>query len=128
MNTESEAKSKYSDFDEPNVDEDEDEAYLLQQALAAARAVHHIHDVEFDETKEIDVLTDVKFHVVNVKLPLGRKFVSLLLYLPTRRFRVTLFSFEITQFYFKSTKSGLGSPELFLTGTEPEKVFNMGTS
>lgn len=127
MNTESEAKSKYSDFDESNADEDEDEAYLLQQALAAARAVHHIHDVEFDETKEIDVLTDVNFHVVNVKLPLGRKFVTFVVFAYTST-SCNIFSFEIMQFYFKSTKSGLGSPELFLTGTEPEKVFNMETS
>ena len=83
MNTESEAKSKYSDFDEPNADEDEDEAYLLQQALAAARAVHHIHGVEYDETKEIDVLSDVKFHVVHVKLPLGRKFVTFIVFADT---------------------------------------------
>lgn len=108
MNTESEAKSKYSDLDESTADEDEDEAYLLQQALAAARAVHHIHDVEFDETKEIDVLTDVKFHVVNVKLPLGRKFVSLLLYLPTRRIRVTSFRSKSCSSISRARNRGLG--------------------
>eukprot|EP00804_Cyclotella_cryptica_P023504 CCRYP_012148-RA/>CCRYP_012148-RA protein AED:0.03 eAED:0.03 QI:1584/1/1/1/0.75/0.6/5/134/1047 len=74
MNTEIESKSKYSEFTDSYAEEEEDEAYLLQQALAAARAVHHIHDVEYDETKEIDVLTDIKFHVVNVKLPLGLLF------------------------------------------------------
>lgn len=42
--------------------------------MASARAVHHIHGVEYDETQEIDVLTDVKFHVASIKLPLGLLF------------------------------------------------------
>lgn len=52
--------------------EDED-SYLLLQALAAARAIHHVQGVEYDETLEINVLTDIKFVVVTVSLPLGRK-------------------------------------------------------
>lgn len=60
-------------MDDSDVDEDENDEYLLQQALASARAVHHIHGVEFDETQEIDVVSDVKFHVANIKLPLGCK-------------------------------------------------------
>ena len=54
--------------------EDED-SYLLQQALAAARAIHHVQGVEYDETQEINVLTDIKFVVVTVSLPLGREYL-----------------------------------------------------
>ena len=49
--------------------------YLLQQAVAAARAIHHIHGIQFDELQEINVVNDIKFVVVSVALPLGRKFV-----------------------------------------------------
>ncbi len=48
--------------------------YLLQQALASAKAIHHIHGIQFDELQDINVLTDIKFVVVSVPLPLGRKF------------------------------------------------------
>lgn len=47
---------------------------MLQQALAAARAIHHVQGVEYDETQEINVLTDIKFVVVTVSLPLGLLF------------------------------------------------------
>ena len=47
---------------------------MLQQALAAARAIHHVQGVEYDETQEINVLTDIKFVVVTVSLPLGCEF------------------------------------------------------
>ena len=50
--------------------------YLLQQALASAKAIHHIHGIQFDELQDINVLTDIKFVVVSVPLPLGRKFLS----------------------------------------------------
>jgi len=60
------AESTYNQEDEDN--------YLLQQALAAARAIHHVQGVEFDETQEINVLTDIKFVVVTVSLPLGLLF------------------------------------------------------
>lgn len=64
--------TKYSDYDADTTtyQEDEDE-YLLQQALAAARAIHHVQGVEYDETQEINVLTDIKFVVATVTLPLG---------------------------------------------------------
>lgn len=58
------------DGDESTYYDDED-GYLLQQALLAARAIHHVQGVEFDETQELNVLTDVKFVVVTVSLPLG---------------------------------------------------------
>ena len=52
--------------------------YLLQQALASAKAIHHIHGIQFDELQDINVLTDIKFVVVSVPLPLGRKFFRLI--------------------------------------------------
>jgi C-terminal processing protease CtpA/Prc len=72
--SESQAQSSRFTYDDSYADEEEDEAYLFQQALASARAVHHIHGVEYDENQEIDVMTDVKFHVANIKLPLGLLF------------------------------------------------------
>ena len=54
--------------------QDEEDGYLLQQALAAARAVHHAQGVEYNESQVINVLTDVKFVVVTVSLPLGREY------------------------------------------------------
>ena len=61
--------TKY-DVDDRTYQDDED-SYLLQQALAAARAIHHVQGVEYDETQEINVLTDIKFVVMTVLLPLG---------------------------------------------------------
>ncbi len=46
---------------------------MLLQALAAARAIHYLQGVEFDKKNEINVLTDIKFVVVTVSLPLGRE-------------------------------------------------------
>ena len=69
----SKSHDQSSKFTYDSYPEDDDDAYLLQQALASARAVHHIHGVEYDESQEIDVVTDVKFHVANIKLPLGRE-------------------------------------------------------
>ncbi len=57
--------------DDYEFDGDDEDAYLLQQALAAARAVHHIAGVEFDEENDIDVMSDVKFLVATIHLPLG---------------------------------------------------------
>lgn len=58
--------------DESTFPEDED-SYMFQQALAAARAIHHVQGIEYDETQDINVLTDIKFLVVTVALPLGCK-------------------------------------------------------
>ena len=55
-------------------EEEDSDAYLLQQALASARAIHHIHGIQFDEMQDINVLTDIKFVVVTVELPLGLLF------------------------------------------------------
>jgi len=68
----SEDGTKY-DVDDRTYDDDED-SYLLQQALAAARAIHHVQGAEYDETQEINVLTDIKFVVMTVLLPLGLLF------------------------------------------------------
>jgi len=55
-------------------EEEDSDGYLLQQALASARAIHHIHGIQFDEVQDINVLTDIKFVVVTVALPLGLLF------------------------------------------------------
>lgn len=67
--------TKYSDtYDGESTFQEDEDSYLLQQALAAARAIHHVQGVEYDETQEINVLTDIKFVVVTVSLPLGCEF------------------------------------------------------
>merc|ERR1712176_638743 len=50
------------------------DSHLLQQALAAARAVHHVQGFEYSQDQDINVLTDIKFVVVTVSLPLGLLF------------------------------------------------------
>lgn len=55
-------------------DESGGDDFLLRQALASARAIHHIHGIQFDELQDINVLTDIKFVVVTVALPLGLLF------------------------------------------------------
>ena len=55
-------------------EEEENDVYLLQQAMASARAIHHIHGIQFDESQDINVLTDIKFVVVTIALPLGLLF------------------------------------------------------
>ena len=60
-------------FDAESTYQEEEDNYLLLQALAAARAIHYLQGVEFDEKNEINVLTDIKFVVVTVSLPLGRE-------------------------------------------------------
>jgi hypothetical protein len=60
-------------FDAESTYQEEEDNYLLLQALAAARAFHHVQGVEYDEKNEINVLTDIKFVVVTVSLPLGRE-------------------------------------------------------
>ncbi len=42
--------------------------------MASARAIHHIHGIQFDELQDINVLTDIKFVVVTISLPLGLLF------------------------------------------------------
>ena len=48
-------------FDAESTYQEEEDIYLLLQALAAARAIHYLQGVEFDEKNEINVLTDIKF-------------------------------------------------------------------
>ena len=65
-------------FDAELTYQEEEDNYLLLQALAAARAIHYLQGVEFDEKNEINVLTDIKFVVVTVSLPLGRECLCVL--------------------------------------------------
>ena len=46
---------------------------LVDLAFCAARAKHQIHGIEFNESCDIDIVTDIKFVVVSVGLPLGRE-------------------------------------------------------
>jgi hypothetical protein len=71
--SESQSQSFKITYDDSYADGEDGDAYLFEQALASARAIHHLHGVEYDETREIDVVTDVKFHVANITLPLGRE-------------------------------------------------------
>lgn len=64
---------------------------MLLQALAAARAVHHVQGVEFDEQNEINVLTDIKFVVVTVSLPLGREFICVYSFLSPKLFPMKIY-------------------------------------
>jgi hypothetical protein len=52
---------------------DERDPRLSNLALNAARSKHQIRGVEFDESIKIDLLTEVKVSVMELKLPLGRK-------------------------------------------------------
>jgi len=50
-------------FDAESTYQEEEDIYLLLQALAAARAIHYLQGVEFDEKNEINVLTDIKCYL-----------------------------------------------------------------
>jgi hypothetical protein len=47
---------------------------LAQLALHAARSLHQLQGVQYDDSVAIDMYTDVKISVVELKLPLGCKF------------------------------------------------------
>lgn len=46
---------------------------LVQLALHAARSIHQMQGVEFDESYPICMHSDLQISVVELKLPLGRK-------------------------------------------------------
>jgi hypothetical protein len=52
---------------------DERDPRLCDLALNAARSKHQIRGVEFDESIKIDLLSEVKVSVLELRLPLGRK-------------------------------------------------------
>ena len=47
----------------------------LRLTLTAAHLGIQVEGVEYDETEEINVLTDIKFVVMTVSLPLGCQFL-----------------------------------------------------
>jgi hypothetical protein len=63
----------------------EKEAGLFELAKCAARAKHHLHNVVFDESVEIDVVNEIKFSVITIALPLGRKYFILEMSIDTSR-------------------------------------------
>lgn len=46
---------------------------LAQLALRAARSLHQLKGVRFDESSAIDMYSDIQISVVELKLPLGCK-------------------------------------------------------
>lgn len=71
-------------FEAGSTYQEEEDNYLQLQAMAAARVIHDLKGMDYDETNEINVLSDIKFVVVTVSLPLGCKYfhfrLSLILY------------------------------------------------
>ena len=58
-------------FSSSNLEEDTE---LVELARHAARSHHLLKGIPYDESSPIDLYTDIKFSVVELKLPLGRKF------------------------------------------------------
>ena len=57
-------------FSSSNLEEDTE---LVELARNAARSHHQLKGIPYDESTPIDLYTDIKFSVVELKLPLGRK-------------------------------------------------------
>lgn len=49
----------------------EEDMRLVDLALQAARSAHRLQGYEFDETYDVNIVTDIKFSVVDLELPLG---------------------------------------------------------
>jgi hypothetical protein len=49
----------------------EEDFRLVDLAIQAARSAHRLQGYEFDETYDVNIVTDIKFSVVDLKLPLG---------------------------------------------------------
>ena len=47
---------------------------LAQLAISAAKSLHQVQGVQYDDSEAIDMYKDVKLSVVELKLPLGRKY------------------------------------------------------
>jgi hypothetical protein len=68
-------------FEAGSTYQEEEDNYLQLQALAAARTIHDVKGMDYEEKNEIDVLSDIKFVVVTVSLPLGCEYQHFLWYL-----------------------------------------------
>ncbi len=51
----------------------EDDPRLIELALEAARSLHQLAGVQFDDSNGIDIVEDIKFSIVKLSLPLGSK-------------------------------------------------------
>ena len=49
----------------------EEDARLVDLAVQAARSMHKLRGFEYDESNEIDIASDIRFSVVDLRLPLG---------------------------------------------------------
>ena len=66
-------------FSTSNLEEDQE---LLELARHAARSHHQLRGIPYDESSHIDIYNDIKFSVVELKLPLGCECLDGLLSLP----------------------------------------------
>lgn len=114
--------------DQTGFQEDEDK-YLLQQAVAAARAIHHVQGVEYDETLDINVMADIKFVVATVALPFGCEYCVCALHIDLYLLYINsipLFpSLRYLQCSFKNMKLVCGYPKSCPMAMPPRRVFNM---
>ena len=60
----------YSSRNEPASSSDQD-LRLAQLSTEAARMFHKIHGYDFDDKKEVDIVNEIKFVVVDLRLPMG---------------------------------------------------------
>ena len=52
----------------------EDDPRLEELALHAVKSRHQMYDMEYDESFPVDIVKDIKFSLVKMKLPLGSKY------------------------------------------------------
>lgn len=68
-------KTKVMKMEEPDDLESppslEEDLRLVDLAIQAARSAHRLQGYEFDETYDVNIVTDIKFSVVDLHLPLG---------------------------------------------------------
>ena len=48
---------------------------LIHLALQAAKSLHQLKGMQYDESTPVDMISDVKMSIVELKLPLGRKLI-----------------------------------------------------
>ena len=118
-------------YDQESTFQEDEDSYLLQQALAAARAIHHVQGVEYDETQEINVLSDIKFVVVTVLLPLGCKcsfcvcIIGFIYCIKLNKLYFDLLLYYYHQYSSKNMKLVFGYQKSSLMAMQRIRVFSM---
>ena len=59
-------------FDPESMDQD---PRLIHLALQAAKSLHQLKGMQYDESVPVDMISDVKMSIVELKLPLGRTLI-----------------------------------------------------